>query len=63
MIRTDEDAVKAIDDLKYRLKQRDPDAQIVAALNAALDDLIGRFRLDGDPHTFASMPARAITRA
>ena len=57
-IHCDEDAVAAIDQLKYALKSREAEqpAWIADALNAALNKIIVNFDLDGDPHEFARMP-------
>ena len=59
-IRTNEDAARVIDELKYRLKplmvRPHLDFQVAVALNEALNKIITHYKLDGDPHVFASMP-------
>jgi len=60
VITNDSEAIRAIDELKYRLKFLDKTRKtpIAAALNNSLDKIIKEFSLDGDPHAFASDPKK-----
>lgn len=57
-ITNDSEAIRAIDEIKYRLKFLDKtrETPIADALNKYLDKIIEEFSLDGDPHAFASGP-------
>lgn len=56
-LKGDEDVVKLIDELKYRLKPAfRTESPIALALNTALNRIIIDHKLDDDPHTFATMP-------
>jgi hypothetical protein len=56
-IASDADAVQAIDETLFRLKARPRNgAPVCAALATALNEIVGRFGLDFDPHAFATAP-------
>jgi hypothetical protein len=58
-IKTDAAAVECIDEMKHRLKarlQNENPTPIANALNDALNDVIGKFGLDWDSHSFARLP-------
>ena len=56
-IKTDEDLVQVIDELKHRLKAGIPYSPMKAEFNAVLNAFIRKWRLDTDPHAFATLPA------
>jgi hypothetical protein len=58
-IKTDEDAVAVINDLKHYLKARHQlkgITPICDSLEEAVNVVIKQFHLDTDPHSFASFP-------
>jgi len=50
------DTIKLIDELKFKLKNRDKNDRMANALNNYLDHIINIFVLDQDPHAFATSP-------
>lgn len=55
---SEEEIVRTVDELKYRLKPLLSSSRLAKALNYALNLIIRDYGLDGDQHSFASMPAR-----
>lgn len=55
-IKTDLNAIEIINELKYYLKAREPNAKIAEELNHQLDVIILKYQLDQDKHSFASLP-------
>ena len=59
-IKTDEDLITAIDELKHNLKTGIPYSPMKAEFNAMLNAFISKWKLDGDPHAFATPPRRFV---
>ncbi len=52
------ETIKLIDDLKYKLKSREPNDRIAESLNNYLDHIINIFVLDQNSNSFASVPGQ-----